>query len=87
MPAFYDYDMVIGRDGIETYKLRRNTKPLGLNKLCTIFVGSTEGRAHYTRVTQWGSPSSRRYELFHDLDLAMRSGTDWAIRRRKQDAS
>ena len=83
MPDFYDYDMIVGRDGSESYALRRNTKPLGIDKCCRIEVRAARS---YIRVTQWGSKPGRRYAWFDDLDLAMRSGTDWAIRRRKEDA-
>lgn len=88
MPDFYDYDMVftIRSGGQESYALRRNTKRLGLGKFCHIEVRGRDGVASYIRTTQWGSKHGRRIAWFNDLDLAMRSGVEWAIRRAKEDA-
>ena len=84
MADCYTYDMLTKKDGTECYALRRNTKILGDHCFCIIEVRAARS---YVLTTQWGSKHVRRIEWFNDLDLAMRAGTDWAIRRAKEDAS
>jgi hypothetical protein len=86
MHTFYEYEMITTHSGDEIYLLRANCKTLGPGKFCVIDVHvGDDGKACYVRTTQWGAKPGRRTENFSDLDLAMRSGIDWAIRRTQED--
>lgn len=76
---FFDYDMLVGRDGKETYVLRANTKGLQPHgSYCRVYL---DGRL-WCRKTRWsGLNGSIRYYHFDTLDEALLSGIRWAARR------
>lgn len=82
MPTFYDYDMLVGRDGNERYLLRAGTKPLPIG-YCTV----TRDGKRWVRKTRWYSYNSVSTAYFCDLNAALDSGIAWARRRTREDAS
>jgi hypothetical protein len=81
--TFYDYDLLVGRDGRERYLLRAGGKRLPDGYFCTVYFDAIHG---WGRVTQWGAKPGRRYVPFVHLDQALASGIAWARRREREDA-
>lgn len=81
--AFFDYDMLVNRNGAETYVLRANTQAMQpAGSYCRVY----RDRNRWCRKTKWhGQDGSVRYYWFDTLDEALTSGIRWASRRYRQE--